>query len=46
MSKATLPRVTKGHNYCWNEHSGTHLHCTLPMGHSGSHWHAYRRKSW
>jgi hypothetical protein len=46
VNKATLPRSSNGHNYCWSEQAGTHLHCTLPKGHAGKHWHAYRRVSW
>lgn len=45
-SRPAAPRISNGHNYCWNEQPGTHLHCTLPKGHTGTHWHAYRRVSW
>ncbi|MGW4670059.1 hypothetical protein [Streptomyces sp. NPDC004324] len=40
----TGPRGLGG--YCWAEHEPTHLHCTKPLGHDGSHWHAYQKKSW
>ena len=46
MSKTTLPRVPNGHRYCWDESSSRHVHCTLPIGHSGQHWHPYTRTSW
>jgi hypothetical protein len=47
MSKTTLPR-SGGHasGYCWAEHATRHLHCTLPTGHAGPHWHPYTKTSW
>lgn len=47
MSNSTLPR-RGGHisNYCWTEHPGGSWRCTLPVGHSGRHWHAYSKTSW
>jgi len=47
VSKSTLPRA-KGpiSGYCWAEHTGTHVHCTEPVGHSGRHWHPYSKTSW
>jgi hypothetical protein len=47
MSKSTLPRLSgRISNYCWAEHTGTHVHCTEPVGHSGRHWHPYSKTSW
>ncbi|WP_405873960.1 hypothetical protein [Streptomyces sp. NBC_00005] len=46
MSQATLPRLSNGHRYCWAEHPRTHVRCTDPAGHSGTHWHAYSKTSW
>lgn len=45
MSKSTLPRGRMS-GYCWDEYSGTHVHCTMPAGHKGQHWHAYSKTSW
>lgn len=48
MSKLTLPRLAfaLGGVLCWAEHSVTRVHCTLPPGHGGGHWHPYSRTSW
>lgn len=46
VSQATLPRLSNGHRYCWAEHPRTHVRCTDPAGHSGTHWHAYSKTSW
>lgn len=47
MSASTLPRK-RGliSNYCWAEHLQRGVHCTLPAGHSGEHWHPYSGTSW
>lgn len=53
MSTATLPR-RRGRisGYCWDEHPRTHVHCTLPAGHSApgtggrQHWHPFTKTSW
>lgn len=45
MSKSTLPRGRIS-GYCWTEHPRTSVHCTLPHGHSGAHWHPYSKASW
>ena len=47
MSKSTLPRARgRMSDYCWAEHLHTVVHCTLPAGHSGAHWHPYSGISW
>ncbi|MFD7055569.1 hypothetical protein ACFWBS_41120 [Streptomyces mirabilis] len=47
MSKSTLPRAQgRISGYCWAAHTGTHVHCTEPFGHSGRHWHPYSKTSW
>ncbi|MGD1220019.1 hypothetical protein AB9Q10_16500 [Streptomyces krungchingensis] len=47
MSKRTLPRYDGPMSgYCWALHPDGRRHCTLPRGHSGTHWHPYTRASW
>ena len=47
VSTRTLPRHARGlGGYCWTEHPNGGRHCTLPVGHTGSHWHTYSRTSW
>ena len=47
VSTSTLPR-TRGRisGYCWDERPGTHVHCCLPHGHHGTHWHPYSKTGW
>ncbi|MEV8031373.1 hypothetical protein [Streptomyces sp. NPDC086182] len=42
MSTKTLPRGLMS-GYCWSEHPSRGLHCCLPMGHAGKHYHPYTR---
>jgi hypothetical protein len=47
VSTKTLPRYSgRMSGYCWAEHSGGGLHCCLPMGHEGQHYHPYSKTSW
>ncbi|MFF4347517.1 hypothetical protein [Streptomyces sp. NPDC001530] len=47
MSTSTLPRARgRISGYCWTEHGRTHVHCTMPAGHGGKHWHPYSKTSW
>ncbi|MGW1614424.1 hypothetical protein ACWCQZ_34285 [Streptomyces sp. NPDC002285] len=47
MSASTLPHTLAAiSNYCWQANLGGNMHCTLPRGHSGRHWHAYSKTSW
>jgi hypothetical protein len=43
MSKATLPRGRMS-SYCWAESAGGTMHCCLPVGHTGPHYHPYTRR--
>ncbi|MER5470861.1 hypothetical protein [Streptomyces sp. NPDC002685] len=45
-SSAPPPARRRISNYCWVEHPNGARHCTLPVGHAGTHWHAYSKKSW
>jgi hypothetical protein len=46
VSKKTLPRYTGPmSDYCWAEQSGGGLHCCLPRGHAGLHYHPYSKTS-
>jgi hypothetical protein len=47
MSKATLPRYSGSMSgYCWAEQAGSSLHCCLPRGHAGLHYHPYSKTNW
>jgi hypothetical protein len=44
VSTSTLPRARgRVSGYCWTEHPRGGLHCCLPMGHSGKHYHPYSK---
>jgi hypothetical protein len=42
VSTKTLPRGRMS-SYCWAESASRALHCCLPMGHEGRHYHPYTR---
>jgi hypothetical protein len=45
VSKMSLPRGRIS-SYCWAEQPSSSLHCCLPMGHAGLHYHPYRKRNW